>query len=151
MRVYMVNEGTLRKPQGPCYAFAVFLQLKEVHLFPVKSHCVTANWEYFKSIMNKHKISPVSESAPVTFGQRFPERNSKHQASLCAWNITGWGSSPCTLISFSMTSKTDMEELVCVENHLILSSHIWQYCLSSAPSFKIKGLNHDSNWAVYNN
>lgn len=62
MRVYMVNEGTLRKPQGPCYAFAVFLQLKEVHLFSVKSHCVTANWEYFKSIMNKHKIAPVSKS-----------------------------------------------------------------------------------------
>lgn len=96
MRVYMVNEGTLRKPQGPCYAFAVFLQLKEVHLFSVKSHCVTANWEYFKSIMNKHKISPVSESAPVTFGQRFCERNPKHQASLSAWNTTGWGSSPCT-------------------------------------------------------
>lgn len=37
------------------------------------------------------------------------------------------------------------------ENHLILSSHIWQYCLSSAPPFKIKGLNHDSKWAVYNN
>lgn len=73
MRVYMVNEGTLRKPQGPCYAFAVFLQLKEVHLFSVKSHCVTANGEYFKSIMNKHKISPVSRSAPVTFGQSFRE------------------------------------------------------------------------------
>lgn len=62
MRVYMVNEGTLRKPQGPCYAFAVFLQLKEVHLFSVKSHCVTANWEYFKSIVIKDKIGPVSES-----------------------------------------------------------------------------------------
>lgn len=74
----MVNEGTLRKPQGPCYAFAVFLQLKEVHLFSVKSHCVTANGEYFKSIMNKHKISPVSESAPVTFGQKFRESTRPH-------------------------------------------------------------------------
>lgn len=67
----MVNEGTLRKPQGPCYAFAIFLQLKEVHLFPVKSHHVTANSEYFKSIMKKRKISAVSGSAPIIFGQRF--------------------------------------------------------------------------------
>lgn len=122
MRVYMVNEGTLRKPQGPCYAFAVFLQLKEVHLFSVKSHCVTANWEYFKSIMNKHKISPVSESTQVTFGQRFCERNPKHQDLLSAWNTTGWGSFPCTKIlhvSFNVTWKTDMQKLVCVTFILI--------------------------------
>lgn len=65
MRVYMVNEGTLRKPQGPCYAFAIFLQLKEVHLFPVKPHHVTVNSEYFKSNTKKRKISAVSESAPI--------------------------------------------------------------------------------------
>lgn len=61
----MVNEGTLRKPQGPCYAFAIFLQLKEVHLFPVKSHHVTANSEYFKCNMKKLKMSAVNESAPI--------------------------------------------------------------------------------------
>lgn len=71
MRVYMVNEGTLRKPQGPCYAFAIFLQLKEVHLFPVKSHHVTVNPEYFKHNMKKRKISAVSESAPIGVAQRF--------------------------------------------------------------------------------
>lgn len=54
MRVCSVNEGTLRKPRGPCYAFAIFLPLKEVHLFPVKSHRVTANPEYFKSIRRKN-------------------------------------------------------------------------------------------------
>lgn len=67
----MVNEGTLRKPQGPCYAFAVFLRLKEVHLLPVKSHHVTANSEYSKSLVERCRISAVSESAPVIFGQRF--------------------------------------------------------------------------------
>lgn len=65
MRVYMVNEGTLRKPQGPCYAFAIFLQLKEVHLFPIKSHNVAVNSEYFKTNMNKRKIGAVSESALI--------------------------------------------------------------------------------------
>lgn len=68
MRVYMVNEGTLRKSQGPCYAFAIFLQLKEVHLFPVKPHHVSANLEYFKTIMKKCKVSAVSRSAQI--GQR---------------------------------------------------------------------------------
>lgn len=71
MRVYMVNEGTLRKPQGPCYAFAIFLQLKEVHLFHVKSHHVTVNSEYFESNMKICRISAVSESVPIPFGQRF--------------------------------------------------------------------------------
>lgn len=88
----MVNEGTLRKPQGPCYAFAVFLQLKEVHLFSVKSHCVTANWEYFKSIMNKHKIAPVSESLESRLVKGFMKGPEKHQASLSARNITVCGS-----------------------------------------------------------
>lgn len=61
MRVYMVNEGTLRKPQGPCYAFAIFLQLKEVHLFPVKSHHVTVNFEYFK-VTRRNAKSVLSAS-----------------------------------------------------------------------------------------
>lgn len=63
MRVCSVNEGTLRKPRGPCYAFAIFLQLKEVHLFPVKSHRVTANPEYFKSIRRKKKKNPQKKNA----------------------------------------------------------------------------------------
>lgn len=71
MRVYMVNEGTLRKPQGPCYAFAIFLRLKGVHLFLIKSHHVTANLEYFKCIMKKRKISAVSELALIVFGQGY--------------------------------------------------------------------------------
>lgn len=53
MQVYMVNEGTLKKPQGPCYAFPTFLQLKEVHLFPVKSDPVAANPEYFPCNVKK--------------------------------------------------------------------------------------------------
>lgn len=62
MQVYMVNEGTLRKPQGPCYAFAIFLQLKEVHLLPVKSDHVTANSEYFKRNAGKQKKAMLSAS-----------------------------------------------------------------------------------------
>lgn len=78
----MVNEGTLRKPQGPCYAFAIFLQLKEVHLFPVKSHHVTANSEYFRSIVQKRKISAFSGSAPIVFWSKvLVKKRRKHQAS----------------------------------------------------------------------
>lgn len=62
MRVRIVNEGTLRKPQGPCYPFAIFSPLKEVHLFPLKSHRVTVNSEYFKSNTKTCRINAVSKS-----------------------------------------------------------------------------------------
>lgn len=120
----MVNEGTLRKPQGPCYAFAVFLQLKEVHLFSVKSHCVTANWEYFKSIMNKHKIAPVSESLQSRLVKGFM-KGTESTRLLCLQEIllyAGQGPSTYknpTLLSFDMTLNTDMGKKGAYNNHTV--------------------------------
>lgn len=88
MRAYTVNEGTLRKPQGPCYASAMFLQLKEVHLFPVKSNRVTVTSEYVWGNAEHQRRRRVTSNQSPSKGSLHPREDLKLLLLLDFYNYT---------------------------------------------------------------